>query len=90
MDTEMKNAIRGSMALSLIEGVCFFIAGVCGLMAGSILGYISGGMLMVLACSNLLAVFVGGGKYFLSLGVSLAEDETAEEYGARIEEDNKE
>lgn len=89
MDTDMKKTLRGTMALTLLEGVCFFIAGVCGLMAGSILGYISGGVLMVLGCLNLVAVFLGGGKYFLNLGVSLAEDETAEEYGARIEEDDK-
>ena len=90
MDTEMKNVIRGSMAITLIEGICFFMAGICGLMAGSILGYISGGVLMVLGCLNLVAVFLGGGKYFLNLGLSLAEDETAEEYGARVEEDDKE
>ena len=90
MDTDMKKTLRGTMALTLLEGVCFFIAGVCGLMAGSILGYISGGVLMVLGCLNLVAVFLGGGKYFLNLGLSLAEDETAEEYGARVEEDDKE
>ena len=89
MDTDMNKTLRGTMALTLIEGICFFMAGICGLMAGSILGYISGGVLMVLGCLNLVAVFLGGGKYFLNLGASLAEDETAEEYGARIEEDDK-
>lgn len=90
MDTDMNKTLRGTMALTLIEGICFFMAGVCGLMAGSILGYISGGVLIVLGCLNLVAVFLGGGKYFLNLGLSLAENETAEEYGARVEEDDKE
>ena len=89
MNTENKIEIRGSTALLLIEGICFFMAGICALMAGSLLGYISGGVLIVLACAGLVGVFFGGDKYLLNLGVSLAEDETTEEYEARVEEDDK-
>lgn len=86
MDTDVKKSLRGIKALSLIEGVCFFVAGICALLAGNVLGYISGGLMVILGCSSILPVFVGDDGYFYTLGKSLVENDTMEEYGERIEE----
>ena len=84
-----KKSLRTIKALSVLEGVFCFVAGVCALMAGSTLGYISGGLLIALACMNLVPVFIGGNEYFITIGTSLAEDEDVHQYAERVEE-NKE
>jgi len=86
-DENVKRELRWTMGLTCFEGIVFFIAGICALMTATILGYISGGLLIVLACGNLFPVFFRGGEYFLNLGISIAEDEDMIAYGQRVEED---
>lgn len=86
-DENVKRDLRWTMGLTCFEGIVFFIAGICALMTATILGYISGGLLIALACANLFPVFFHGGKYFLNLGISIAEDEDADTYGRRLEEE---
>ena len=89
MEDKIRKDLNWAKALSLIEGVCFFVAGLCALMAGSLLGYISGGMMIILGCASIFPVFVGGNEYFLNLGVSIAEDKTADEMFEKFEEEHK-
>ena len=92
-DTEQAYSkdLKMAMALSIFEGICFFVAGVCGLMTATLLGYISGGLLIILACMNIYPVFFRGGKFFLNMGISLANDEQAEDfYNREYEEDDEE
>lgn len=86
MDENIHKDIIWSKCLSFFEGVCFFMAGLCAVLSGSILGYISGALLIVVACINLFPVFVGGDSYWIGLGTSLVEDEDVVEYGERLEE----
>ena len=62
------------------------MAGFCALLAGSIMGYISGGLLIAIGSANILPVFVGGDSYWVTLGISLAEDDDTNKYGERMEE----
>lgn len=78
--------VKIARALSLFEGVCFFMAGICALLAGSIMGYISGGLLIVIGSANIFPVFFGGESYWTNLGLSLAEDDDVIKYGERMEE----
>ena len=89
MEENIRKDLNMARALSLFEGVCFFLAGVSAILAANILGYISGGLLIILSCMSILPVFVGGDAYWLSLGTSLAKNEDVMEYGARIEEDKR-
>ena len=89
MEDSIRKDLNWAKALSLFEGVCFFMAGICALLSGSILGYISGGLLIILGCMSIFPVFFGGDGYWVNLGMSLAKDEGLEEYGERIEEEKQ-
>lgn len=86
MDDSVRKTLKASKALSLFEGVCFFVAGICALMSGGILGWISGVTLVILACMSIAAVFFGGDNMFLAMGVSMAEDENTDDYIEHLEE----
>lgn len=81
--------IKTAKALSIIEGVCFFVAGICAAMAGSILGYASGGLMIIMSCFSLAPVFLGGDEYFKALGSGLLEDKDADEIADFTEEKRK-
>jgi len=86
MDENFHKNIIWAKALSFFEGVCFFMAGLCAVLSGSILGYISGALLIIAACCSLFPVFVGGDSFWIGIGASLAEDDDFTEYGERLEE----
>lgn len=86
MEKNIQKDIKWFKALSLFEGVCFFVAGICALMSGGILGWISGVTLAIMACMSIAAVFFGGDSMFLAMGVSIAEDENADDYIEHLEE----
>ena len=86
----IKKDIRWAKTLSIFEGVCFFVAGICTLMTLTMLGYISGGLLVILACMNIYPAFSGRDEYWVNMGMSLANDEDADEYGMRMEESRNE
>lgn len=86
---DVRKELRFAKALALFEGICFFVAGICAMMAGNILGYISGVLMIILACSSLAGVFFGGDDYFLNMGASMAFDETMEEFCERTEGEQK-
>ena len=90
MEENVNKDVKFAKFLSLFEGICFFVAGICALMAGSLLGYISGGWMIIFGCANIVPVFVWGDEYFANFGMSLAEDETADECFDRIDRDKEE
>ena len=81
--------IKWAKALSFFEGVCFFMAGICALVAGNVLGYISGILMVILGCGSIYPVFVGGDEYFVNLGMSLAKDMRVDEYYERKEDERE-
>lgn len=85
----MGKDIKMAKALTIIEGVCFFVAGICAAMAGSILGYVSGGLMIIMACFSLAPVFLGGDAYFMALGSGIVEDKDADEITFFTEEKRK-
>lgn len=92
-DKNVRKNLRQAKILSLIEGICFFVAGICALLAENLLGYIGGGLLTILGCMGLFPVFIAGDEFFLGMGISLASDQTTNEYGEMLdrmkEEKNK-
>lgn len=86
MKKNIQKSVKIARALSLFEGVCFFMAGICALLAGSIMGYISGVLLIAIGSANIFPVVVGGDSYWTNLGLSLAEDDDVIKYGERMEE----
>lgn len=88
-EEDVRKDLRMTKALSLFEGICFFVAGICAMMAGNVLGYISGVLMIILACSSLAAVFLSGDNYFINMASSLAMDETMDEFESREEETKK-
>lgn len=83
---DIQKDLKMAKILSLFEGVCFFMAGICALLAGSVMGYISGGLLIAIGSANICPVFVGGDNYWVNLGLSLSEDDDVIKYGERMEE----
>ena len=56
MEENVKKDVKFAKFLSLFEGICFFVAGICALVAGSLLGYISGGLMIIFGCLKKLKV----------------------------------
>ena len=81
--------LKWTKFLALFEGIFFFMAGICAMMSGSILGYISGGALVILGCASIFPVFTGGDAYWINMGIGLAENESLEEYTERTEEEKQ-
>ena len=86
---DVRKELRFAKALALFEGICFFVAGICAMMAGNVLGYISGVLVIILAGSSLAGVFFGGDDYFFNMGAAMALDETMEEFNERTEGEQK-
>lgn len=82
--------LNWAKALSVFEGACFFVAGICAFLADNLLGYISGALMVILGCGSIFPAFFGGDEYFLNLGMSLSEDSTVDEFGEQMEEATKE
>lgn len=89
MEENIKKELRWAKALTGFEGIVFFLAGVCTLMTGTILGYISGGLLVAAACLQIFPVFFRDGKILLNMAESLTEDEDVGAYVQRVDEEEE-
>ena len=87
MTENAKKDLRIMKTLSVIEGACYFMAGVCAVMSASTLGYISGALMIILACMSLLPNFIGRGSLFVNMETSLVKNENLDEFSSRVEED---
>ena len=85
MDNNKKD-IQWFKAMSIFEGACFFVAGICALVADNAVGYIAGFLLVVFACMNFWTVIVGGDKQISVMGESFACDDDMDTYGEKLEE----